>query len=117
MSTTQRDIYSSHATFPVLGSTLLPAQQQSSPLEGASRSKPSTDPTSRSIWNIERSINDYSRLEEYRDDRRKLLRCGAIVGLSYVKEWRTISDTEQNQSLLGDVLTRDLAIETMVSTE
>lgn len=96
MTTDQRDVYSSHPAFSILASALV------SPRE------PSQQKTLNhtSTWNLETDINGFSKLSKYRNDRRKLLRCGTTIGFSYLREWGDVN--LQSRDLLGDVFSPSL---------
>lgn len=92
MTTDQRDVYSSHPAFSILASALLPSLQEPSQHKISNHISP---------WNLETDINEFSKLSRYRNDRRKLLRCGVTIGLSYLREWEDVH--LQSRDLLGDV--------------
>lgn len=102
MSTTQQqDIYASHAAFPIIASTLLPAsvpQVESPPAAAAAE----TQTTNSATWNLEPSLfNAFSHASS--QDSNRLLRCGTVIGLSYLREWDR-PESDRNRDLLGDVL-------------
>jgi hypothetical protein len=92
MATEQQDIYSSHPAFSILTSALLPPPQEPSQQKTLNHT---------STWNLEADINEFFKLSRYRNDRRKLLRCGITIGLSYLREWGAVN--LQSRDLLGDV--------------
>lgn len=93
MTTDQQNVYSSHPSFSVLASALLPSLRESSEYNTSSHT---------STWNLEADIKEFSNLSRYRNDSRHLLRCGIIIGLSYLKEWGDVN--LQSRDLLGDVV-------------
>lgn len=93
MTTDQQDIYSSHAAFSSLASTLLPRVQAPSQHKKTSNQTPT--------WNLKPSINEFFDLSRYRNDRWELLRCGTTIGLSWLREWGDAN--LQHRDLLGDV--------------
>jgi hypothetical protein len=111
MTTQKQDVYTSHAAFPILASTLLPplpAIQKRQPPAGQ-RPNPAT-------WNLEPSLlhafSNPSSNNNTNQDSEQLLRCGIVIGLSYLREWRDIGDVNsdahsdfagRNRDLLGDV--------------
>lgn len=97
MATEQQDVYSSHPAFSVLASALLPPPQEPSQHKISNHT---------STWNLEIDINEFSNLSRYRNDRRKLLRCGITIGLSYLREWGDVN--LQSRDLLGDVFSASL---------
>lgn len=92
MTTDQRDVYSGRPAFSILASALLPSHQEYSQHK---------IPNHTSTWSLEADINNFSKLPIYRNDRRKLLRCGITIGLSYLREWEDVN--LQNRDMLGDV--------------
>ncbi|OKL60707.1 hypothetical protein UA08_04117 [Talaromyces atroroseus] len=115
MTTSQNeDIYTSRPAFPVLASTLVP------PPLAIWRPQPPAEQRANltTTWNLEPSLsNAFSSLSrhDHRNENQgseRLLRCGIIIGLSYLREWWEVGDSEsdsQLRDLLGDISRRLLA--------
>ncbi|EED19984.1 conserved hypothetical protein [Talaromyces stipitatus ATCC 10500] len=94
MTTDHQDVYSSHAAFSILASTLLPRSQQ------PSTNRPSTQT---STWDLRSSIDEFFELSKYRNDRSKLFRCGVTIGLSWLRDWGD-GNQQNRDSLVGLLL-------------
>ena len=117
-TTQNQDIYISHPAFPILASTLLPppvirsthqapAEQRTNPIKRTWSLEPSL---SNAFCKISRHDNSSSSDSNKSQDSEHLLRCGIVIGLSYLRESGDIGDsysdsqlTSRNRDLLGDV--------------